>query len=667
MKHRAAGPARLAFWSRLPGLVALAASLALAACGGGGGGGGSNRAPIASFTVTPSSGTAPLTVTVNGSASSDSDGTISSYAWNFGDNSSGSGVSTTHTYTAGGNFTITLTVTDNKGKTGSRSQALTVSPGPPPTSVAVNGRITYDRVPFKVTLGGGLDYARITATPARNVVIELIKSSDQGVLFTTSTDSNGNYSFPAAPVSTDVKVRVKAQTLSTVGPKWNIQVKDNTSSNALYVMDSASFNTGLVNTTKNLGADSGAAGFSSGGANVYTAPRVAAPFAILDSLYSAVQFVVAQGGDNLIVLPDLDVFWSPLNQASDNFVPSTGNIQTTQYRSDPASGGIYVLGKENVDTDEYDEHVLTHEFQHYLQDVTSRDDTVGGSHSLGEKLDARVAFSEGYANAFSGMPLADPVYRDSSGSKQGSDSNFNLETDAAGTKGWFNESTIGRVAWDLFDTTVDTSDTVSIPYASIQAVFRNQLRTEQPLTSVFPFVVALKTAEPGSAAAINTLVGSNGMVAATMDRFGTTEINDGSDDGRVDDAVLPVYANIALNGGVVRVCGNGDVGLFNKLGNRRFLKFSLNATVTATIRADFAPPPASDAVSTVLPRPDPDIVLFKGPEIAIAESDTFDREDLIRTLDAGDYVIEIYEYSHIEAPASGTSRGRTCYNVTITG
>ena len=72
-----------------------------------------------------------------------------------------------------------------------------------------------------------------------------------------------------------------------------------------------------------------------------------------------------------------------------------------------------MLGKENVDTDEYDEHVLTHEFQHYLQNLTSRDDTMGGPHSLGEKLDMRLAFSEGYANAFSGMSLGDPVYRDS--------------------------------------------------------------------------------------------------------------------------------------------------------------------------------------------------------------------------------------------------------------
>jgi PKD repeat protein len=642
--------------------MALAASLALAACGGGGGGGGSNRAPTASFTVTPSSGTAPLTVTLNGSASADPDGTISSFSWNFGDNSSGSGVSTTHTYTVGGSYTITLKVTDNKGKTGTGSQAITVSPGPPPTSVVVSGRITYDRVPFKTLPMRGLDYALTFEAPARNVVVELIKSVDQSVLFTVSTDSNGNYSFPTAPASTDVKVRVKAQTRSTVGPKWNLQVKDNTNSNALYVMDSASFNTGAVNTTKNLVADSGAAGFSSGGSIVYTQPRVAAPFAILDSLYSAVQFVVTQGDDNQIVLPDLDVFWSPLNQACDNcdFVPSSGNIQTTQYRSDPATGGIYVLGKENVDTDEYDEHVLTHEFQHYLQDVTSRDDTVGGAHSLGEKLDARVAFSEGYANAFSGMSLGDPVYRDSMGSRQGDDSNFNLETDAFGTSGWFNESTIGRVAWDLYDSAADTNDLVSIPYASIATVFRNQLRTGPPLTSVFPFGAGLKALPSAPVSAINSLLSANGIKAA--DGYGSTEtVDGGNSDG------LPVYQSLALNGGAVTVCGNRNEGLFNKLANRRFLKFTLNATVNATIRAMYTSTGSDAPVGTTV-TPDPDIVLYKSAWFATSESDAANQEELVRTLDAGDYVIEVYEYSHIEAPASPeTSRGRTCYNVTITG
>ena len=565
------------FPSRWPGLLALAATLALAACGGGGGGGG-------------------------------------------GDGGGGCG-----------------------------------NP--------VCGKITYERVPFNTTLGSGLDYSRTSAAPARGIVVELLRSSDQSLVASTSTDVNGNYSFASAPANTGVFVRAKAQSVSTgttaQPATWNIQVKNNTNSNALYVMDSAAFNTGVTNQTRNLLADSGWPDF--GGTN-YSGPRVAAPFAILDSLYTVVQFVVTQGGDASIALPALDVFWSPSNRSSDSFAPATGNIQTTQYRTgDPA--GIYVLGEQNVDTDEYDEPVLAHEFQHYLSNAISRDDSVGGVHSLGETLDARVAFSEGYANAFSAMALNDPVYRDSSGSRQLDDSWFSLESTSVGTQGWFNESTLGRLAWDLFDSAADSSDrdTVTIPYASIQTVFSNELRTGQPLTSIFPLIVALKAQSGAPVAAINTLVEASGIVAIDMDAFATTETNTGG----VADA-LPLYRNIALNGAAVTVCGNHAAGTYNALGNRRFLKFSLASTVNATIHVQFTSSGSDNPASTP-PLPDPDIVLYKGPFLAISEDSTVNQEDLVRTLDAGDYVIEVYEYSHIDPVAAGGSRGRTCMNVTISG
>jgi len=641
----------------LTGFLALVAALTLSACGGGGGGGGggSNVAPTASFTATPACGLVPLALTVDASASSDPDGSIASYSWNFGDGTTGSGPSATHTYTTTGTYTLKLTVQDNSGKASSAQRSVTVSAGPLPASVAVSGHVTYDRVPFETTLGGGLDYGRITPTPARGIVVDLIRNADQGVIATTNTDANGYYSFAGVPINIDVKVRAKAQSRSTSGATWNIQVKDNTNSKALYVMDSSAFNSCIADTTKDMEADSGWPAF--GGAS-YINPRVAAPFAILDSVYSAVQFVVAEGDDPAIAFPALNVYWSPSNRSSTSFTPSSGNIQTTQYRSGGADGGIYVLGNQNVDTDEYDEHVLTHEFQHYLQDATSRDDTMGGSHSFLEKLDLRMAFSEGYANAFSGMPLDDPVYRDSNGTSQGNDAFFNLETTAVEPKGWYNESTIAALAWDLFDTTND--DTVAIPYASIATVFRTTLRTGQPLTSIFPLIVALKTANPGSAAAINTLVGNNGMVATTMDPFGSSETNTG---GNAD--ALPIYSNVALNGAAVKVCGNRDEGIYNKLANRRFLKFTLNSTVNATIRAVYTSN-GSDTGGTPV-APDPDLVLYKGGSIATSESDAANEENMVRMLDAGDYVIEVYEYSHIEDPSTGTARGRTCYNITLTG
>jgi PKD repeat protein len=75
-------------------------------------------APVAVFTVTPSSGPAALTVTCNASASTGGDLT---YAWNFGDHSIGYGQVATHTFTAAGTYGITVTVTNSVGSAHTRN------------------------------------------------------------------------------------------------------------------------------------------------------------------------------------------------------------------------------------------------------------------------------------------------------------------------------------------------------------------------------------------------------------------------------------------------------------------------------------------------------------------------------------------------------------------
>jgi hypothetical protein len=522
-------------------------------------------------------------------------------------------------------------------------------------------------VPFKAGLGTGLNYGGIVQSPARGIVVQLVQPTSpvETVLFTTDTDSAGNYSFASAPVNTSVFVRARAQSRSTGPATWDIQVKNNTNGKALYVMDGASFNTGVANQTKNYNAQSGWPELGVG--TSYAGPRVAAPFAILDSLYSAVQYVVTQG-DSAIALPLLEVFWSPANKSSNTFTPGNGSISTTLYQAASIGGwppGIYVLGDDGVDTDEYDEHVLTHEFNHFLIDTVSRDDTPGGSHSGSEHVDMRLAFSEGLGNAFSAFSLGDPVYRDSFGPKQGGDFGPNLEANSATPKGWFGELSVGSILWDIVDSGADTGDTVTVPYSAVLNVLRNQVRNGQPLTSIFPFIVALKVQVPAQAAAIDTLVANQSIVAATMDPFGTTEVSNG---GNTD--ALPLYMDATLNGPAVVTCGNDTNGLYNKIGNRRYVKFTLNAARSVTIKAQFAPPPTSAEPSTSagIPRPDPDLILRSGLTGQVSDTSTADIETFSPALGAGNYVLEVYEFSHIEAPGSPqASRGRTCYSVTITG
>jgi PKD repeat protein len=657
--------------------------LALAACSGGGGGGGgtANLPPTASFAATPTSGQAPLAVAFDASASTDADGTIASYGWNFGDNSSGSGVTASHTYATAGTFTAVLTVTDNRGATARATRILTVAAGPPPPSVTISGRITFERVPFSVAAERGLNYPGTFEAPAREVEVELLRASNSDVLATTATDAAGNYSL-TGPGNTDAFVRAKALSrfagTAARPATWDLRVLNNTNGNALYVLDGAVFNSGTTDQTRNLRATTGWGGDFAG---IYTGVRAAASFAILDTLYSATQLVITQG-DPAVQLSPLAAYWSPSNRPSDTFVPATGAIETTQYVSVPGAGaapGIYVLGAASNDTDEFDQHIVAHEFLHYLEDAVSRADSVGGPHSLDERLDPRVAFSEGFANAFSAMVLDDPVYRDSFGVAQGRDFGFDMESGTSSVPGWYNEASIHLILWDLYDAANEPGDNVTLGFGPIYDVLRAELRDGVPLVSLFPFITALKqrpgVPTPDVDARVEAENGGEaapwlGIESRIMDAYATTETHSGVPDA--SDLVLPIYTEIPINS-PRRVCTaanvlapdasvDPDVAPFNKLGNRRFLRFKIGGDLALRITVSCLP---SDRDCAGSPAPDPDFVLSRGLNVTIADEATSTEESLDVAATEGDYVIEVYEYSHVNFN-SVPRRGRTCMTVTIT-
>lgn len=651
------------------------AMLALAACGGGGGGGGSSNAlPTATITASPLDGPAPLAVTFDGSTSRDPDGSIVNYVWNFGDNTTGQGPTASHAYQAAGAFIATLTVTDNRGARAQATRTITVASGPPPASVTVNGRITYDRVPFETCADGtcrdgtyadGLDYAATIESPARGVTVELVQATSGAVLATTSADADGNYSL-AAPVNTNVFVRAKAMSTSAGTPAnpatWSIRVLDNfAGAQSQYAIVGSAFDTALTNHTRNLRAASGWSGFSG-----YTSERAAAPFAVLDTLYAAVQFVIAKG-DRSVKLGPLDVFWSTENRPTNDWDPARGWVVTTAYRAGASAGnaapGIYVLGAANNDIDEYDQHIIAHEFQHFLEDELSRTDTTGGPHSLDEKLDMRLAFSEGFANAFAAMVLNDPVFRDAFGTGQGQVYRFSVETASTPNRGWYNETSVHGIVWDLFDGTNENGDSIEIGYGPMHTVLTRDLRDGVPLTSIFAFISALKQVPGVPAAGVDARVQAENIVAATVNPYATTETNSGVT-ATQRDLVLPIYADIALNGSAVRVCGDTPVGTYNKIANRRFLRFTVPATRPIEVQVTCL---HSDSTCNGNPEPDPDFGLYHGRSVEFAESDTPFTETLRKTVEAGDYVLEVYEYSHADPDDSVTRRGRTCMTVRITG
>jgi len=217
-----------------------------------------------------------------------------------------------------------------------------------PSSVTLSGKITYDRVNH--TENSGLDYANIKIIPARGIVVEVLDASNK-ILASTLSNTEGVYSFTLEP-NTDVRIQAKAQILSEAQAKWDFQVTDNTQSNSLYALQGRLASTGAsARQSRDLHAPLGWTGES------YGETRAAAPFAIIDSIYSAVQTFAAI--DPEIDFPALELRWS-INNRTALGNKTRGLIGTSSY--DIEENAIYLLGEAGRDTDEYDPHVILHEW-----------------------------------------------------------------------------------------------------------------------------------------------------------------------------------------------------------------------------------------------------------------------------------------------------------------
>ncbi len=113
---------------------------------------------------------------------------------------------------------------------------------------------------------------------------------------------------------------------------------------------------------------------------------------------------------------------------------------------------------------------------------------------------------------------------------------------------------------------------------------------------------ALKAQNAGSAAAINTLVAAQNIDASNIDIYGTSETHSPTEVPA--NAALPVYTLATIGGPAVVVRTSDDAGHHNKLGDRRFVRFTLNTTRNVTITASSSNPNTSGhRLSRVSQRP----------------------------------------------------------------
>jgi hypothetical protein len=385
--------------------------------------------------------------------------------------------------------------------------------------------------------------------------------------------------------------------------------------------------TGADNSIRNLHARSG---FNLQ-TRQYDSTREAAPFAILDVMYTSHKAVQAVKPD--IEFPALRVGWS-VNNVSGGGDITQGLISTSSY---DGLDLILILGDSDNDTDEYDISVIAHEWGHYYASKFSRDDQrVSAGRSTSIPVDHRLAYSEGLATALSGLNLGISTYTDSGGSGQNQTYvavDLELNT-APGLSGWFNEDAVTSVIYDLIDNNDDDNDSLSLGMlAFIDAL--SALADDDSLVGIHNFITQIKANHPNDVSAIDSIVNAQNITATAIDAFATSETNNAEG----NTYALPLYTEVIPGGPSVVVCSDSEISLTALLGARRFLRFDL--ATAENVNINISKHSSSDTSNT-----DPDFSVYsKGNLILLAQISADIIEDADITLLAGTHIIEVYDYN----------------------
>ena len=150
----------------------------------------------------------------------------------------------------------------------------------------------------------------------------------------------------------------------------------------------------------------------------------------------------------------------------------------------------YIKGERDVNSDELGDWVIIHEYGHYLADRFSKDDTPGGEHALGERVDPRLAWSEGWATFFAQRTLGQPIYIDTMGENGADTFYFDLDEDVPewDHPGYWSEHSVGSTLWDVAEQAGGDGDHLGLGLKPIWSVSQDYLPGQ-------PFVYLLSMAD----------------------------------------------------------------------------------------------------------------------------------------------------------------------------
>jgi hypothetical protein len=256
-------------------------------------------------------------------------------------------------------------------------------------------------------------------------------------------------------------------------------------------------------------------------------------------------------------------------------------------------------------------------------------------------LDIRLAFGEGWGNAWSAIATDDAVYYDTLFSGQADGWSMNIENQAKETPGYFSEASIQRILYDIYDSNNDGMDTLSMGFKPIYDVLTGAQKRTPAFTSIFSFIKNLKVENSTLSEEIDDVVSAE-SITTISDIYGSNQNT--------------LYNDLVV-GGSVSLCtsiqyNNPDPQkrVYNKLNNHKFVKFTIAQSGTYTITINQTNGGASD----------PDFALYKtnalGEALDKGISEVRNQEEKSLNLSAGDYMLDVIGYMNQQT---------SCYAITL--
>jgi hypothetical protein len=451
------------------------------------------------------------------------------------------------------------------------------------------GTVLYEKIPAG---RNGLDLANPVRTPAAGVKVEIV-SPDRTVLGNGFTDEKGVYSIRVRLNRTpSVYVRALAQTENATV----VRERDR----AEWSMVSDTFAPGRARTvTRDLLATDSS--------------RVSGAFNIAATIWRANALVHAAQPD--VALPRVEIRWDTVYMGG------------TFFRH--GEGVAFINGRRTRDSDEYDDHVIAHEYGHFLMSNFSRESSPGGDHSFGEQLDPRLAWSEGWGNFFGAATAGTPHYIDTGvlRSRQAVLVQMDLEDDApAGDRpGIWSEHSVASALWDWFDDGAEARDSLALGFSPMWTAFAALAKE--------PDVFLLRYANT-----LAHLTKQNALLASSLNVHGIDYAP-----GTEPPAPLPFPEEIASGTTVTGTVDSRSTRRSNLWRSSAHYWFSIDqerqVSITMKITA------ARDEAHADL-----DLILYDSEGERVAASDAVngvgDTEQISRRLPAGYYRIEVRSWSN---------------------